>query len=95
MIDGLGDAIRGGEGDEDVEASIVLGGGGEIEATGAVSRPRFPVCRRIVGDDELAGWVDGMGREIKWKRMKTVIGGEVGIDRPGTEGVEGKFGLGE
>jgi hypothetical protein len=32
----------------------VLGGGGEVEATGAVSRPRFPVCRRIVGDDELA-----------------------------------------
>jgi hypothetical protein len=62
---------------------------------GAVSRPRFPVCRRIVGDDEVAGRVDGMGREIKWKRMKTVIGGEVGIDRPGTEGVEGKFGLGE
>ena len=49
MIDGLGDAIRGGEGDENVEAAIVLGGGGEVEATGAVSRPRFPVCRRIVG----------------------------------------------
>jgi hypothetical protein len=49
MIDGLGDAIRGGKGDEDVETAIVLGGGGELEAAGAVSRPRFPVCRRIVG----------------------------------------------
>ena len=48
-----------------------------------------------MGDVELAGRVDGMGREIKGKRVKTVIGGEVGIDRPGTEGVEGKFGLGE
>jgi hypothetical protein len=48
-----------------------------------------------VGDDELAGRVDGMGREIKRKRVKTVIGREVGIDRPGTEGVEGKFGSGE
>jgi hypothetical protein len=95
MIDGLEDAIRDSEEDEDVEASIVLGGGGEVEATDAVSRPRFPVCQRIVGDDELAGWVDGMGREIEWKRVKTVISGEVGIDKPGTEGVEGKFGLGE
>jgi hypothetical protein len=48
-----------------------------------------------VGDDELAGRVDGMGREIKGKRVETVIGGEVEIDRPGTEGVEGKFGFGE
>ena len=95
MIDGLGDAIRGSEGDKDVEASIVLGCGGEVESAGAVSRPRFPVCWRIVGDDELAGWMDGMGREIKGKRVKAVIGGEVGIDGPGTEGVEGKFGLGE
>ncbi len=95
MIDGLRDAIRGDEGDEDVEASIVLGGGGEVEATSAVSRPRFLVCRRIVGDDELARWMDWMGRKTKWKRVKTVIGGEVGIDGPGTEGVEGKFGLGE
>ncbi len=45
MIDGLADAIRDGEGGEDVEAAIVLGGGGEVEATGAVSRPRFPMCR--------------------------------------------------
>jgi hypothetical protein len=95
MIDGLGDAIRVGKGDENVETAIVLGGGVEVEATGAVSRPQFPVCRRIVGDDELAGRVDGMGREIKGKRVKIVIGGEVVIDKPGTEGVEGKFGLGE
>jgi hypothetical protein len=60
-----------------------------------MARPRFPVCRRIVGDDELAERVDGMGREIKGKRVKTVIGGEGVIDRPGTEGIAGKFGLGE
>ena len=36
-----------------------------------------------------------MSREIKGKRVKTVIGGEVGIDGSGTDGVEGKFGLGE
>ena len=65
MIEGLGCAIGGGKGSKDVEAAIVLGGGGEVEAAGAVPRPRFPVCRRIVGDDELAGRVDGMGREIE------------------------------
>ncbi len=33
MIYGLGDAIRGGEGDEDIKTAIlVLGGGGEVEA---------------------------------------------------------------
>jgi hypothetical protein len=48
-----------------------------------------------VGDDELAGRVNGMSREIKGTRVKTMIGGEGGIDRPGTEGVEGEFGLGE
>ncbi len=38
----MGDAIRGGEGegDEDIETAIVLGDGGEVEAAGAVSRPR-------------------------------------------------------
>ena len=91
----MGHAIGGGKGSEDVKATIVLGGGGEVEAAGAVSRPRFPVCRRIVGDDELAGRVDGMSREIKWARVKTMIGREGEINRPGTEGVEGEFGLGE
>jgi hypothetical protein len=42
--------------------------------------------RCVEGDDELAGRMDGMGREIKGKRVKTVIGGEGGIDGPGTEG---------
>jgi hypothetical protein len=49
------------------------------------------MCRRIVGDDELAGRVDGMGREVERQRVKAVVGGEGRIDRPGTEGVEGKF----
>ncbi len=31
MIDGLGDTIRGGKGDEDVKTAIVLGGGGEVK----------------------------------------------------------------
>jgi hypothetical protein len=66
------------------KATIVLGGGGEVEAAGAVSCPRFPVCRRIMSDDELAGRVDGMSREIKGTGVKTKIGGEGRIERPGT-----------
>ena len=51
MIEGLGCAIGGGKGSKDVEATVVLGGGGEVEAAGAVSCPRFPVLWRIVGND--------------------------------------------
>ncbi len=72
MVQGLGDAVRRGERDEDVEATIVLRGGREVEGVGSVSSPRFPVFRRIVGDDELAGRVYGMGGEIEGKRVQTV-----------------------
>ena len=65
MIEGLGCAIGGGKGSKDVEAAIVLGGGGEVESAGAVSCPRFPVLWRIVGNDKLAGRVDGVSREIE------------------------------
>ena len=51
MVEGLGYAIGGGKGSKDVEAAIVLGGGGEVESAGAVSCPRFPVLWRIVGND--------------------------------------------
>ncbi len=50
MIEGLGHAIGGGKGSIDVEATIVLGGGGEVKSAGAVSCPRFPVLWRIVGN---------------------------------------------
>ncbi len=51
MIEGLGHAIGGGKGSKDVEATIVLGGGEEVESAGAVFCPRFPVLWRIVGND--------------------------------------------
>jgi hypothetical protein len=95
MIEGLGNAIKGSKGSKDIKATIVLGGGGEVEAAGAISRPRFLVLWRIVGDDKLAGRVDGIRREIKGTRVKTMIGREGGIDGPRTEGVEGEFGLWE
>jgi hypothetical protein len=43
--------------------------------------------------------IDGLGDAIRVEATGAVsrprIGRKVGIDRPGTEGVEGKFGLGE
>ena len=95
MIEGLGHAIGGGKGSEDVETTIVLGGRGEVESAGAVSCPRFPVLWRIVGNDKLAGRVDGMSGEIKGTGVKTMIGGEGRIGGPGKKGVKGEFGLGE
>jgi hypothetical protein len=74
---------------------MVLGGGREVESAGVMSRSRFPVLRRIVGDDKLAGRVDEMSREIKGTRVKTMIGRDSGINGPGTEGVEDDLGLGE
>ncbi len=62
MIEGLGNAISGCKESKDIKATIVLGGGGEVEAASAMSRPRFPVLWKIVGDDKLAGRVDGMSR---------------------------------
>ncbi len=48
-----------------------------------------------MGDDKLAGRVNGMSKEIKGARVKTMVGRKGGIDGPRTEGVEGEFGLGE
>jgi hypothetical protein len=39
MVEGLGNAIRSRKGSKDIKATIVLGGGGEVEAAGAMSRP--------------------------------------------------------
>ena len=62
---GLTHAIGRGERDKDVETAVVEGRGREIEPTGPVSRPRFPMLRRIVGDKELPGGVDRVGIEVK------------------------------
>ena len=53
MIHGLGDAIRGGEGDEDIETAIVLGGGGEVE--GCLDAELRVACCRHCFDSLLGG----------------------------------------
>ena len=72
MFKGFADAIRGREREEDVGATVVGGGGREVEAASAVFRPRLAVCRRVVGDHELPGRVNGMGGETKGDAVETM-----------------------
>jgi hypothetical protein len=68
----LTDAIRGGERKKDVEATVVGGGRREVKTAGPVFRPRLPVRRRVVGDHELPGWVNGVGGETERHTVKTM-----------------------
>lgn len=78
-----------------MEAAVVEGRGGEIETTGPVSRPRFPMLRGIVGNNELPGGVDRVGIEVERERVEPVPGREGRIKGPRAEMVQGEFGLGE
>ncbi len=65
MRDGLTDAVGGGKRQENIVTAIVERLWGEVKTTGALSCPRFPVLRRIVGDNELPGGVDRVGSEVE------------------------------
>ncbi len=47
-----------------------------------------------MSNNELPGRMDGMGSEVEGARVETVPGREGRIERPRTEMVQGKFGLG-
>ncbi len=79
----MADAIRGGERDEDVVAAVVGSGRREVKATRTVLRPRLAVRRRVVGDHELPGWVDGVGGEAEGDSVEAMPGREFGIGGPG------------
>ncbi len=61
MKEGFADARETGEGEEDVKATIVVGGGGEIETSGAMLGPRLAGEGRVKGDDDVR-----VGREDEW-----------------------------
>ncbi len=88
MRDGLTDTVGSGKRQEDIEAAIVKSRGREIKTTGAVSGPRFPVLRRIVGNNELSGGMDRVGSEVKGSRVEAVPGREGRIKGPRAEMVE-------
>jgi hypothetical protein len=53
--EGFADARETGGGEEDVKATIVVGGGGEIKTSGAMLGPRLSGEGRVEGDNKLAG----------------------------------------
>ena len=63
--EGLADTRETSGGEENVEAAIVVSGGGEIEPPSAVAGPGRAGEGRVESDDKLAGRVDGVGGEIE------------------------------
>ncbi len=47
-----------------------------------------------MGNNEVPGGIDGMGSEVEGVRVETVPDREGRIERPRTEMIQGKFGLG-
>jgi hypothetical protein len=92
--EGLADARETSGGEEDVTTAIVVGGGGEIEATCAMLGPRLAGEGRVKGDDELAGGVDGVGGKVEGHTMKTMVSRERRVEGPRALVIEGEFGLG-
>ena len=93
--EGLADTRETSGREEDIEAAIVVGGGGEIKAASAMLGPRLAGEGRIKGDDKLARGVNGMGGKVVGGTMKAMIGRERRVEGPRAEMVEGKLGLWE
>ena len=93
--EGFADARETGGGEEDVKATIVVGGGGEIKTSGAMLGPRLSGEGRVEGDNKLSGGMDGMGGKVVGGTMETMVSGERGVEGPGSEVVEGELGLWE
>ena len=93
--EGLADTRETSGREEDIEAAIVVGGGGEIKAASAMLGPRLAGEGRIKGDDKLARGVNGMGGKVVGGTMKAMVGRERRVEGPRAEMVEGKLGLWE
>jgi hypothetical protein len=63
--EGLTYTVGASEGKENIEAAIVVGGGREVVAAGAMLGPRFSGLGGIEGNDKLAGGCEWGGRQSK------------------------------
>ena len=81
--------------DIDRGAAVVGEGGAEVKPSLAVGSPRGAVVGGVVGNDELAGRVEGVGGEVDGGAEKTSVGGEGGVGKPGAKMVEGQLSVGE
>ena len=86
--EGLADTRETSGREEDIEAAIVVGGGGEIKTASAMLGPRLAGEGRIKGDDKLARGVNGMGGKVVGGTMKAMVGGERRVEGPRAEMVE-------
>ena len=81
--------------DVDGRTAVVGEGGAEVKSPLAVGSPRGAVVGGVVGNDELAGGVEGVGGEVNGGAEKTSMGREGRVGKPGTKVVEGQLGMGE
>jgi hypothetical protein len=73
MKKGLANARETG-GEENVKATVVVRGRGEIEAPSTMLGPGLAGEERVEGDDKLAGGMDWMGGKVVWGTMETMVG---------------------
>ncbi len=70
MREDLADARETSGGKENVEAAVMVRGGGEIEPASAMLGPRLASEGRVKGDDKLARGMDGMGGKVVGSTME-------------------------
>jgi hypothetical protein len=74
--EGLANARETGGREENIEATVVVRGRGEVKAPSAVAGPGLAGQGRVKGDDKLAGRVDGVGGKVKGHTVETMVGRE-------------------
>ncbi len=93
---GLTNAREASGGEENIKTAGVVRGRGKIKVTSAMLGPRLAGDEgRLEGVDKLAGGVDKMGGEVVGGTTETMVGGERGVEGPGSEVDKGGLGLGE
>ena len=87
MGEGKGDAFRAGGYDIDALAAVVGKGGTKGEGAIPVRGPSVAVVGTVKGKTELAGGVNGMGREVVWEMVESRPGRDSGVRAPRTQDV--------
>ena len=76
MREGLAYTRETSGGKENIEATVVVRGRGEVTTPSAVAGPGLAGEGRVEGDDKLAGWVDGVGGKVEGHTVETMVGRE-------------------
>jgi len=95
VIQGVGDAVVPSRGYVHAVAAVVEQGRTKVEGASAVVRPRVADVGGIVGDDKLAGGVDGVSPEINGEAVNALPCGDGTVEGARNEVVEGQLCEGE